>query len=1017
MTYLFYDTIAYSDSLALDLPFDDWQVVSVGNLSGSTFLPGDSAFRTIIIAHPVDSIPFYAQTIKFNSYGLIEGIASRPRVATTTANVYFTPYNTVEIWNSVEFANLQRYWFSDPGQYKTRVYVHPDSIPVTNIPDWFVPSERWQEDFQVAFVEGLGYAIPMLATHPDSLMDYIDSSRADGCGATYRRFQGTVSGNVFTIFQIPTGGAITALAGLKVEIWEHDDAFLSIKLAEGELDAQGNFSIWVNTCQSSIFEGSNCEIFLKIVAKNDQYDIKGFTSCWPWMPAKVHSTQLHSWPYNNGDPMNLNMGSEFVWEESHKAVYLARNAYRFFNDSYDGWDLPIHLNLQTDLPNGSFFLPNSYGGVPAATALYAMATQPYILPYMTLGCAVSGFNFNSVVYTPTIYVWDGETDGENLVYHEFGHFVMWHLNDKKWTDLFTGTFAAHDPYTESNIRIAWNEGWSDAFSMMVDAHHRNLDNEFAFWDAIDEMDYENREYTPGLDEDEQPIFVDDVNFGPGSEFFIACALYDLWDGPSKINNFPPDRYTDANDDQIAAPNRWRNGEFDDVELSFQEIANVIRYGTLDEALSNDVNVISSVQSYYYNLIKDKSCDDARRIKKVFDQNRVVGIRGNFPDADYEGFSSDGIWRTREIENSGGSSFDYFFKFDLNTLDNALPVYNLGSSTNNVEYANISDRMQINTGCSLYFNAVGAQFYADNNGTPDDEMLYVTVCNHVNNSGLMHVGHDANNAAHRNVAEVKFMAGGTLTLNAGSTLRVKPHSRVIFEPGSSFVYNGGTIVLEGSDSYIEIKGAFHIGDHATFTFTGDGHVILQTPYDSPSFTVGTNSKFVLDGADKNDLVLVTNGWMCAPPDALAEFKITNGKVECDYNGGLNLGCPCTVQNVLITRRSDIVGGGVHRGLNIYNQQTTGTSAANISSVEIEHGWRGFVAIPWDVIHEVSDVYVHDCEEALLTINAGITMTDVHLAHNRLGWQAFNMTLPSRATNLRIENTKEAGINYHGGGSSP
>ena len=630
---------------------------------------------------------------------------------------------------------------------------------------------------------------------------------------------------------------------------------------------------------------------------------------------------------------------------------------------------------------------------------------PYTVLLAEASCLVTGVNLNSVFFTPTIYMGYTGTAGENLLYHEFGHFVMWHLNNKKWTDVKTGSFSQHDGDDESNIRIAWNEGWADAFSLMVDARYRNIDEEFHFFGG----DYENRV----LDD------IGDINFGVGSEFFIACALYDLWDGPIKLTGEPADQYNDVNaNPPLEDPNRWRNGEFDDVELSFTEIANAIRYGTIDETYSNDVNVVSSVQSFFYNLIRNKSCEEAKKIKKEFDQNRVVGIVSNFPDGNYKGFSSDNILTWDYIQNNAGDGFNFFFKHDLNVLENPVSLFNLGFSLSNLEYANISDPLQVNNGSSLYFNAVGTPFLVDDNGTPDDEMLYATVCTAITNSGLIHVGHDGNNPAHRNVAEVKFVSDGSLTLNAGSTLRVKPHSRVIFESGSSFTYNGGDIILEGDDSYIDIRGNFHIGDNATFTFTGKGHILVSTPWGGPSFTSGNNSRFILNGSGKSDLVLVTNGWMIQPSDNLEEFNVTNGKVECDQYGGLNLGCACTIDNVLITRRADLTTLYPHSGLNIYDQNDqNGNSTANINDVEIEHGWRGFVSIPWSVVPSVSNLYVHNCKEPFLTINAGISMQDVHLENNQTGWLALNMSLPSSADDLHVEQSGAFGVSYDGTSTSP
>ncbi len=49
--------------------------------------------------------------------------------------VYFTPWNTIEIWNESDFEDLQRVWFSQANNHDERIFIHKDSLPVSDLTD------------------------------------------------------------------------------------------------------------------------------------------------------------------------------------------------------------------------------------------------------------------------------------------------------------------------------------------------------------------------------------------------------------------------------------------------------------------------------------------------------------------------------------------------------------------------------------------------------------------------------------------------------------------------------------------------------------------------------------------------------------------------------------------------------------------------------------------------------------------------------------------------------------------
>ena len=103
--------------------------------------------------------------------------------------------------------------------------------------------------------------------------------RSDGCGFGFKRFLGTITGQVSDVFttDIVVGGQLERkslpLEGLEVSIMDHEGLY-SFKLGESLTDSDGEFSISVNTCQS-ILEGDDLGIYVRVKAKNPTYDIKG----------------------------------------------------------------------------------------------------------------------------------------------------------------------------------------------------------------------------------------------------------------------------------------------------------------------------------------------------------------------------------------------------------------------------------------------------------------------------------------------------------------------------------------------------------------------------------------------------------------------------------------------------------------------------------------------------------------------------------------------------------------------
>lgn len=79
---------------------------------------------------------------------------------------YYTPYNTIEIWDLAEYNSLPRRWLNPSDNPNAqRKPIQQSSIPLSDITDWslYEPSdENWNDwridNFREVEVDGLAYA-------------------------------------------------------------------------------------------------------------------------------------------------------------------------------------------------------------------------------------------------------------------------------------------------------------------------------------------------------------------------------------------------------------------------------------------------------------------------------------------------------------------------------------------------------------------------------------------------------------------------------------------------------------------------------------------------------------------------------------------------------------------------------------------------------------------------------------------------------------------------------------------
>ena len=144
-----FDSILVDSAYALDLP-EDWTLLNPAEMNVIAMAADDTVRKTLLFQYPTSALPFYPIQMTF----VVLTSPETEDFVTTISCIYFTPYNTVEIWSFADFINLPRTWYFPNSSSPTRVYIYEDSIPVSNIPSEYEPTEDWQENFQSIHMEG-----------------------------------------------------------------------------------------------------------------------------------------------------------------------------------------------------------------------------------------------------------------------------------------------------------------------------------------------------------------------------------------------------------------------------------------------------------------------------------------------------------------------------------------------------------------------------------------------------------------------------------------------------------------------------------------------------------------------------------------------------------------------------------------------------------------------------------------------------------------------------------------------
>lgn len=809
--------VAMEDFTYLSIPTANlptgWQVISVtSSKSSATIIKGDSVDFLFTISHsPI--LSFFPKSIEAKlsvqassgAQTLTRLIVIEPTNVYTLAKgkVYFTPYNSAEVWGEGDFSQLRRTWIEPGGDLDTtRVFIAKSDIPVTDIMPTDSITEDWQDDLQLRFVQGLAYLVQMRGVDPAIIESQniddgydsaytgsdppIDPTPQAAMSVLSRNFSGTISGRLFSTFANDLDRSTKLyLAGVMVKLKE-DDQLFDQEFGEVKTDANGYFTINYSKNQTYL-EGRRIELYLKFKSKNVTYEIKVKDSGFLGASFEVYRN-LGSF----GTEAVLNVGEIHLSTEPWRLLHWSVKAWEYFAAS--GYPLCM---------DGSILNDNALSVIP-------YKKESYFLPDGLLGASIPFIH-------PTIRIATGHGNKEGTIRHEFGHFVMWCLQGKNF---IANTIFEHSWEEETNSRLAWTEGWADAVEMILDGVYWSEDQEFGF----DESGSSSRMY-------DRRGNMTEINNGLMSEYYIATAIYDLWDGPSRgLPLSIPGSSRRMGFNELDAFGNLQSGwtHADNIELSMSILIEPMASGGLN-------GMVNSIYEYFNNLVDSQSgCSTKYLISDCFAQNRVVYDISLYELGHNTGMSADGI--ANEILNAypppplipfyvdnffinpyftnGSQNFNYF-----------LPSNGLRSLTDDL----ILNGEGFSGTPSISLNPTAQNI---SNGT-------FSTCGtsvNISNASLVLGGSSASARLEISAnSTMHFFPGANLTINNNSTLYIACGATLIFEPGAS-------ITLNGPNANIIIDGNLQIMSGATFNYPYTSTIPLMsgiTPIPTSGSTFSVN----------------------------------------------------------------------------------------------------------------------------------------------------------------------------------
>ncbi|GHV34417.1 hypothetical protein FACS1894178_1880 [Bacteroidia bacterium] len=380
------------------------------------------------------------------------------------------------------------------------------------------------------------------------------------------------------------------LSGLRVRLREKDPLWYE-NFGQTYTDENGYYSI--SYSKSQLAEGGKIELYVYVYSETDNtYDVS----------AKIGLIQGKDYQFVGNLPQNAGYKTHnFIFNfdsdernDAFRAAHWANKAFKYF------------ANQNVPLGKGLIIKTHSWGSF----------TNVYY--------------YNEMFYEPVIRLTSGSGYRENTMYHEFGHYSMYKLQHKNMMIPY-GTEGVDPHYWghENTSLLAWIEGWANAIQMILDAHYWLEDGEFGRDETTDYFEVQIKQ--------------SNINNGFRSEYYIANALYDLWDGqykglPSQIPNikyynsdnsthFYAHGWNDSTNYSFTPYHKWKT--IDDIELSFAQICAPLQTIMTENDLDNLRNI-----GHYFNILQYQQTNTKTKadIIRCFKENRVIWNISSYNDS-------------------------------------------------------------------------------------------------------------------------------------------------------------------------------------------------------------------------------------------------------------------------------------------------------------------------------------------------------------------------------------------------
>ena len=758
-----------------------------------------------------------------------------------------------------------------------RQYVDLSTIPLSDLTDEELADPNVPQ--KLKSIPGLAYAIPVKDTGQDTEDTPGDAGpQAQALFFDRHTWSGTIAGRVLTSqwngrSKTTKAAFPLAVSGIRVELMGKDGLWDDF-LASAHTDDDGRFSITFSTTQGS--EGSYLELYVNVVATTAGGTIRvikriGITrsgTCGRSNPTDL-SYNTHALNLGDVSPDHDDVKPHLVHYGFQNRGFLGQNGLGNILPNSQSKPLKMMISPLNAKQNRALFIPGGYRN-PVAGALIATFGQ---LGFIGLGIgaiSAAGLTFY-LSNDDCLYIGENE-ETEETVYHEFGHYLMWHMQNKSWANVLEASFASHSYQTNaSNPKIAWTEGWADGFSQIMDAYTVRYDGER----DVDDSGISGNEVRTTLENNKSPtkrngVFANEYTLTKGylSEYFIATTLYDLWDSSNNLTlrpNSPSNAtstgagsptgasnpalaFNDDNPSNVFRPSISPQGILDESGLSFADLVAPIRahpgngiWG-IGQFSSTVVQNMSEYFRYLLQLHGD--CEERRQLANVFLLNRISDFpnqAGLSPDAPTQRMGTDEIQRAVTMTeplftyDSGDQAYyangttTLTVTLDKNELAGVVDSYNLAAGA-----ASLSDPLTVRDGAALGLNSgtergySGSGQYAPGSGSYAAELcgrLRLTVAR----DGRLELGSAQGNtatAALGNSGLIEGQNGGTLRVDAGSVLTIRRGATLAVRNGSTLVVNGQVRVESG--------GFICVEPGANLVFSPVAELYID-----PAATLGTN----------------------------------------------------------------------------------------------------------------------------------------------------------------------------------